>query len=451
MNLTIDLLNRSNFINNVINMINQLSKNRKGCCFAIEGCWGIGKTFVIEKIEEQLKLIQSEETSHNKYFVFHYNCWQHDYYEEPSVAIISAMIESVQRDTAVLSVTSDSVLKAAYDLLKEKLGEIAGSFLENKIGVNLITVAEDFKKNLGENKKSCFEFDKLFNFSQTIENMREKMQEIAAERTLVLIVDELDRCIPYYAIKVLERLHHIFYNLENVIVLMAIDRKQIEHSVEEMFGIKDDRESMDIEKYLKKFIDFSMVLDYGTLNTSFYEKYRIYFDKFIISENSEDREKINELMPALFSGTDIRSQEKIIEKANVVHSIICNTPLDISVLVFEVLYEVLELWNFESKKKLAFINDIQYPRLEQQLGKEKMDLLKDLEARAWNGKVTLYIDNKKSRKCLLLNLYGKVFWYYSAIFNKKDMPYFINDEDRLNFEECLNIAQKYCEYRKIIK
>lgn len=73
MNDRIDLLNREDFIENVITIVNQLSENKKGCCFAIEGGWGIGKTFVIEEVEEKLKLIQSEETNDDRYFVFHYN------------------------------------------------------------------------------------------------------------------------------------------------------------------------------------------------------------------------------------------------------------------------------------------------------------------------------------------------------------------------------------------
>lgn len=32
---------------------------------------------------KQLEVIQKEETADDWYFVFHYNCWQYDYYEEP--------------------------------------------------------------------------------------------------------------------------------------------------------------------------------------------------------------------------------------------------------------------------------------------------------------------------------------------------------------------------------
>lgn len=67
---------------NVIKIVNQLSDIKRGCCFAIEGGWGIGKTFVIEEIEERLKVLQSEETNSDidskKYceFCFEKRCLQ---------------------------------------------------------------------------------------------------------------------------------------------------------------------------------------------------------------------------------------------------------------------------------------------------------------------------------------------------------------------------------------
>lgn len=294
----IDLLNRENFIGNVIKVVSQMSDNKKGCCFAIEGGWGIGKTFVIEEVEKQLKDIQSEETNSDRYFVFHYNCWQYDYYEEPSVAIISAMTASVQEYNNIFSEGVDNTVKAGCEWVIEKLKEIAGILIENRIGVNLISIAEEIKEKRDEDQMSAFDFDQMFNFSQTIEKVRRNLQEIAKHRTIVLVVDELDRCIPGYAIKVLERLHHIFYGLENIVVIMAIDRTQLEHSVEEMFGAKNDSGSMDIEKYLKKFIDFSMVLDNGKVNESLEQKYDFYFQRFEV-ERAGDNEKMKKTLSSV--------------------------------------------------------------------------------------------------------------------------------------------------------
>ena len=445
----IDLLNREDFVGNVIKVVNQLSDIKRGCCFAIEGGWGVGKTFVIEEIEEQLKLIQSEKSNDDRYFVFHYNCWQHDYYEEPAVAIISAMLASIKEDEALLSKDIDNTVKAGYELAKEKIKEIAGLYIENKIGINLISLADAIKDNKDEMEDAENEFDVMFNFSQTIEKVRRKLQEIAAERTIVLFVDELDRCIPQYAIKVLERLHHIFYGLDNVVVVMAIDRKQLEHSVEEMFGARQDELSIDIEKYLKKFIDFSMVLDNGTINESYWEKYKIYFDKFVM-KNEQDAGEITNILLKLFETVDIRRQEKLIEKANMVHALVCNEKLDISVLIFEVMYEILKIWRFNELQYVATINDARYTSIEERIGTYKMSVLKFFGDNAYDNVRTVY-GREKVVNLANNNIYGKVFWYFANIFYHQKVPYagICDIEEQIKDE--LEVAKKYCEFCEMVK
>lgn len=445
----LDLLNRESFVENVIKVVNQLSEIEKGCCFAIEGSWGVGKTFVIEEIEEKLKVTQSEDTISDRYFVFHYNCWQHDYYEEPAVAIISAMLASIKEDDALLSANMDASIKAGYEFAKEKCMEIAGLYIENKIGINIISLAEEIKGVKDKNKKTEHEFDKMFNFSQTIEVVRKKLKEIATERTIVLFVDELDRCIPQYAIKVLERLHHIFYGLDNVIVIMSIDRKQLEHSVEEMFGARIDESSIDVEKYLKKFIDFSIVLDNGTINKLYWKKYKKYFDEFNRREEGAI-EKVNKSLPILLTSIDIRRQEKIIEKANMVHSLVCNEELDISVLIFEIMYEVLKLWGINDLKCIAVINDGSHANIQKQIGLKRMNILKSFADEAYMT-VRAGYRGERQVKCVCSGFYGRVFWYFANIFYEEKVPYLDQNNYMKDYKKELEVAKKYCEFCEIIK
>ena len=411
MDKRLDLLNREEFVENVIKIVNQLSDIKRGCCFAIEGGWGVGKTFVIEKIEDRLKVFLSEETNSDRYFVFHYNCWQHDYYEEPAVAIISAMLASIREDEVLVNGEAERIIKAGYEFVGEELKKIAGLYIENKIGINLISLAE--------------------------------------ERTIVLFVDELDRCIPQYAIKVLERLHHIFYGLDNVVVIMAIDRKQLEHSVEEMFGVRKDESSIDIEKYLKKFIDFSVVLDNGILNESYREKYKVYFDKFMVVQEV-DKEDITNILSKLFPTIGIREQEKLMEKANMVHSLVCNETMDISVLVFEVLYEVLKIWKFRDLQYVATINDGRYTIIEERIGKYKMDILKSFGEKAYSNVSAAY-GQEKILKVANSNMYGRVFWYFANIFYHQKVPYagIFDVEEQMRRE--LKTAKKYCKFCEMVK
>ena len=434
----IDLLNREEFIGNVIQLVNQLSINKKGCCFSIEGGWGIGKTFVIEEIEKKLNEIE------DKYFVFHYNCWKYDYYEEPAIAIISAMIASIQKDNAAINVELENTIKAGYEFVCKKLKEIAGIYIENKIGVNFIDWIENVGEEKAEDNNSLYEFDKMFNFSQTIEKVRKELKEISEERTIVIMVDELDRCIPQYAIKVLERLHHIFYDLDNVVVIMAIDRTQLEHSVEEMFGTRKDGASIDIEKYMKKFIDFSMILDNGIINQSFKDKYKFYYEKFSC-EKSNIEDELNEMLPKLFEGIDIRRQEKIVEKVNIVHSLICDEKIDISVLAFEVMYEVLKLWGLkkENMGTVALINNAQYVDLENKIGKKKIDFLKSMEIKS-------FWDVRNNIKVISDTLYGAVFLYFANVFNENNNPYIKNAGNDKKMEKQIETTKAYCRICEIV-
>lgn len=451
MNKRIDLLNRDKFIDNVVQVVCQLSDNRRGCCFAIEGCWGIGKTFVVEGIEEKLRVCQSEEAKDDRFFVFHYNCWQHDYYAEPAIAIISAMQSSICEDKTIISDEFDANIKEAYEFVTKKLKDIVGLYLENKIGVNLVEWVEDISKSRKENKASQKDFDNLFNFSGVIAEVRTNLAEIAEKRTVVLIVDELDRCIPQYAIKVMERLHHMFYGLENVVVIMAIDRSQLEHSVEKMFGIRKNDSSMDVEKYLKKFIDFSMLLDYGKIKGALEEKYDFYFDRFFCNM-LEEREQVYEILSVLLSEIDIRRQEKIIEKANIIHSIICpEEAMDFSVMVFEIMYEVFMLKKFTKMEYVVAVNDVRYVEMESILGSEKMALLKKIEKLSWHEKTTYTGSTDTPKKNINFNLYGKIMWYFANIFSEGMMPYVSQSPPDENINRGLEITRKYCQFCEIIQ
>ena len=44
---TIDLLDRGEFIDQLIRVAETLSENKKNACYALNGAWGVGKTFVL--------------------------------------------------------------------------------------------------------------------------------------------------------------------------------------------------------------------------------------------------------------------------------------------------------------------------------------------------------------------------------------------------------------------
>ena len=291
---TVDVLNREQFIDMLYQLVNTMSDLKQGKIFSIDGTWGYGKTYVLEELERRLSPVVNEDT------------YDDNYYEEPSVAIISAMLEDSENS---LEHRINEVAKAGWETAKEILTEVAGEYVKNKIGVNIVETFQSEKTGIDNQK---FKFDQMFAFKKTLDETREKLKRMSEIKTVVIVVDELDRCMPEYAIKVLERLHHLFEGIPNTIVIMAVDSKQLENSVKKIFG-----NAVDTGRYLRKFISFNLKLGVGALQSKYVEKYNYYFEKF--EEKDAAAEELQTL--ATLCQIDIRNLNKLIEKLDIIHTL----------------------------------------------------------------------------------------------------------------------------------
>ena len=60
----LDILQRDEFVKQLERMIENISENKVSTCFAINGKWGSGKTFVLDMLQERL-----EENKANKLLI----------------------------------------------------------------------------------------------------------------------------------------------------------------------------------------------------------------------------------------------------------------------------------------------------------------------------------------------------------------------------------------------
>ena len=388
----IDILDRAKIMSDIEQILVLLSEQKQGRVFALDGKWGYGKTYILERLEKELEGLKNEETQDDRFYVFHYNCWQYDYYEEPVVAIVSAMLDKYGG-------------KSEKEKAQKVIKEIAGQIVKNKIGIDLVEIHDNISK------KEQFQFDEMFGFKTTLDYTRNKICELTKDKTVLLVVDELDRCMPEYAIKVLERLHHMFEGLDNVIVLLAIDSTQLEHSVKEIYG-----EQVDTERYLRKFISFRVRLDTGKVQNQILNNYGYYFSRF---ENLEECCQIVLDLVEL-SGIDIRNIEKLIEKIDMIHSL-CNGK-DIKqpgeVLLFEFIWGLMKykinekmdngsnLKRYESLEWVPQIDRMEYTDLETAFGSELMKYIRDLKQNSYSA-----APNNTNDMCIMCaDLKGKL-WY----------------------------------------
>jgi len=333
--LPVDLLGRQELVDRIMELLNILSSTRGSCTFALNGKWGSGKTFLLNMLERQLREYQAGE----KYTVFHYNCWEYDYYEEPLIAIVAAMLDGLDEETQLIPEVSRDAFKRGIDTVKPMFEKIMASFAKNKLGIDIadiLSLANEMQNGAKEADKKInekYDYDQYYGFKKAIRTAKEGFQQLTGDKTAVVVVDELDRCLPGYAIKVLERLHHLFYGMENMVVILAVDKSQMGHSVEQIFG-----KGTDASAYLKKFINFELTLNTGKVEgEKFREKYADYLDLF--DETLIESDIIfDEFVSTLFDGIDARTQERLIERITTVHRMLFpNQKKDYSFMFFELM------------------------------------------------------------------------------------------------------------------
>ncbi len=447
-----DLLNRQEFVDRVIKIIELQSAQKKTSCFAINGKWGVGKSFVLTMLEGQLEKIQSEETSTDKYMLFHYNCWQYDYYEEPLVAIVASMLDTIDEKERLIS---DGAKKEILEKVKGLL-KIVGSALlikasdeiEQKTGIDIkelaefVSNSEDISTQKAEDITS---FDSNFLFKKTLIKLQQTIRILSKDKTIVFVVDELDRCLPKYTIKVLERLHHIFEGIENVQVILSIDKSQLEHIIKKTFG--DDTVT---QKYLSKFINFEVNLDEGSFsdNDELNNKFEYYIQNFEYSNEATKEYQVDEFITKIFDGIDMRSRIKIIEKCNLLHRILNKKgeKSDFSVMCIEIF--------------LIISYHLGLDKMQSRITKEKM--FKDPESiskglvyldkkyqEEQNSGILLWIDQGQRSGIRTDNLISIIFATYRIVsgykndfYDKRYAKYNFDEMKKyiINFIELLNIV-----------
>ena len=338
MNNKLDILNRYDFVCSLINLVENISVENSSVTFALDGKWGSGKSFVLDMFEEELSRIQSEETATNKYFIIRYNCWKNDYYQEPLIAIVSSIVSNIEEKTKLFPDTEENreiigMIKAAgLSLLS-----LGNTIVKDKIGLDIqgaVKTVLDGKKSGAEEYEDDKSYDTYFKLNKVIEKLSSSLQEIAKIHKIILVVDELDRCIPEYAINVLERLHHLTESNTNIITIISIDKEQLLSSVKQIFGFEKP------EKYLEKFINFEIKLDEGKLSEKITEKYSEYIELFDL-ELYPIEDSIEEFFQEILEKINIRKQEQILKKVMIAHKLMFTDKKDYTFMCMELLIGVM--------------------------------------------------------------------------------------------------------------
>lgn len=224
--------------------------------FVIDAPWGSGKTFFVKQVARALQMTNpalsqdsakpsttfgniDEELHKKPYLPIYFNAWEDDHFDNPILPILAS----------IASATGEKSVKGGEDFRKGIIGAIEAAASLVGYGGDINGVIEnfsgaDFLEQYKNEKELRGKIDEL---------IKSNLPKIADRA--VIFIDELDRCRPEFAIKVLEQTKTLFQQ-ENIVVVYSTDITQLAHSLQGIYGPRFDG-----RKYLERFYDKRLELN----------------------------------------------------------------------------------------------------------------------------------------------------------------------------------------------
>ena len=225
--------------NSLLKFIEMLNYQDDSYSIALDGRWGSGKTFFVKQCklvldclndenqctykDQILNVVSQDEIPKLKKINFktvYFDAWKNDSDLDPIVSL------------------SKSIATTAFSI-KTKAKSLA-----IEAGKNLVETAT---KEIAK-----IDIDSILNIFRTEENIEAKFKKelaslIPENGRLIVFIDELDRCRPTYAIKLLERVQHFFDN-NKITFIFSVNLYELKNTIKKLYG-----PSFDGDRYLDRF------------------------------------------------------------------------------------------------------------------------------------------------------------------------------------------------------
>ncbi|WAP70267.1 KAP family P-loop NTPase fold protein [Jiella pelagia] len=276
----------------------------------LDAAWGQGKTFFMTRFAEFVR-----DRGHPIVFL---NAWEDDHADDPLTAIMAEIDQYITNGNAIHTGSNKKVL-SAYQSVRSNYKEMIALGLQSGgkrwakylIGEGVDEIADlTFEQDNIETQNSATEAEKAtaeslsaltdamidryaatriaaFKKAKTSFNrFRHSLGALilsihnnkSAELPMFILIDELDRCRPLYAIAMLERIKHLF-DVNNIVFILSTDTKQMMHSIKAIYG-----NEFDSGRYLQRFFDRTYELPRPD---------RVQIIKGIIDENKVDLDQLH--------------------------------------------------------------------------------------------------------------------------------------------------------------
>ncbi|MBD3667404.1 MAG: hypothetical protein HUJ16_05555 [Kangiella sp.] len=236
--------------------------------------WGQGKTFFLSNLRRDL--------SEQGYPTVYYDAWRNDFSNEALVSFISEISDELAK-----ALDANPKIKKKIDTFKEKGKQIIKSSVPILLSalVKHLLRTDDFSSLIpeDEDKPDSNQSDSTSDISDTVSKLTasaatsmleqhkesqksigeftEALKELVKELgkgegklkdkklPIYILVDELDRCRPTFAIELLEAIKHLF-GVHGVVFLVATNTSELQASIKAVYGGE-----FSAKAYLRRFFD----------------------------------------------------------------------------------------------------------------------------------------------------------------------------------------------------
>ena len=223
-----DLLDRGQRVRLLCDFARSVSDH---AVIAVDGGWGTGKTAFLKMCKAYL---EQQEVR-----VAEFNAWTESYTTDPVFNLASALSEMMQEDRL-----AKKLLEAA-----KAIAVAAGKNLPLKVG----DIATDAAELMSEDKAFP---NGLPEYRNCVQGFKEALEQEAGKESgpLVVLVDEMDRCLPQQVVEYLGAVHNLLA-VPGVVVVLAINLEETANGLKAVYG-----EAYGSERYLQRFFDLRMSL-----------------------------------------------------------------------------------------------------------------------------------------------------------------------------------------------
>lgn len=209
--------------------------------------WGAGKTYFTKRLAKTIA---------DKHPTIYIDAWKEDFSDDPLLTVFSSIKEQLTGQSDKFTTLINKTIENIGPLLKTATPVIVEGLIKKFTGIDSVSeLTKDLSSKLLEihTEKST----KIETIRKGISNWVRFIEQkdcINKELPIFVVIDELDRCRPNFAINLLEITKHIF-NIPGVVFIIATDTEQLQHSIKVVYGSE-----FSASHYLSRFFDRRFLL-----------------------------------------------------------------------------------------------------------------------------------------------------------------------------------------------